>query len=352
MHIQIRHNGRVESFVLVQAPSANRVYAQSTPQLAAAELSLLMPTAVDVRGTELAGVPAVAFEADPTDVQNLAMPSTGLLLFRRCDDLLAPLTLPDTDFFPDDLVTIPKYQGKTNESFTRLLTNLTLSQTAREGQLDILDPMAGRGTTLLTAWQLGHNGFGVEADPRSVTALEAFIKTYLRRGRYKHDASNSPVRREGRSLGRRLDVNVRLPQRELAMTVFTGDTADSAKLFGKRHFDAIVTDAPYGVVHGAATKKPASSAGRRATPSEQTQRSRSPQELLATAIPVWAGQLRPGGALGIAWNVLGLSRPKLVEMLHAAGLEAADEGPWRDFEHRVDSSIVRDLVVATKPQPN
>lgn len=346
----IGNNRRVESYVLVQAPSANRVYAQATPKLAAAELSLTMPAARDVRPSQLAGVPAVEFRAEPKGVERFVMPSTGLLLFRRVDELLAPVEVGDSDFFPDDLVTIPKYQGKTNEAFTRLLLTLTLSQSAGDGQLDVLDPMAGRGTTLLSAWQLGHNGYGVETEQRSVEALEAFIKTYLRRGRYKHDATNSPVRREGRSLGRRLDVNVRLPERKLAMTVFTGDTLDSAKLFGKKQFDIIVTDAPYGVVHGSTTHRPNphKTANNRSGAPQSAKRSRSPEELLAAAIPVWATQLRPGGALGIAWNILGLPRERLVGILRASGLEARDEGPWRDFEHRVDSSIVRDLVVASK----
>lgn len=33
----------------------------------------------------------------------------------------------------------------------------------------------------------------------------------------------------------------------------------------------------------------------------------------------------------------------------AAGLEPLDFGPYRDFEHRVESSIRRDIVVAIKP---
>jgi hypothetical protein len=33
----------------------------------------------------------------------------------------------------------------------------------------------------------------------------------------------------------------------------------------------------------------------------------------------------------------------------AAGLEPLDFGPYRDFAHRVDASIRRDIVVALKP---
>ena len=88
------------------------------------------------------------------------------------------------------------------------------------------------------------------------------------------------------------------------------------------------------------------SADRGGSPSK---RDRSPAGLLDEAIPVWVGQLRPGGALGLSWNTHGLSREKLVELLTAEGLQVHDEGPWLDFGHRVDSSIQRDLVVATRP---
>jgi hypothetical protein len=66
-------------------------------------------------------------------------------------------------------------------------------------------------------------------------------------------------------------------------------------------------------------------------------------------VPVWAEQLKAGGALGLSWNAIGLKRERLLEHLSAAGLEPLDFGPYRDFEHRVDSSIRRDIVVAIKP---
>ena len=260
---------------------------------------------------------------------------------------LVPVALPQACWFPDDLVTIPKYPGKTNEQFTHLLVHLTLARSGvawpvpggaapsppARPRPSVLDPLAGRGTTLLTAWRLGCDGFGVEADDRAFEALAAYVTTYLRRTRRKHAAATAPVRREGRKLGRRYDAADEATG--LTLAVFTGDTRDSAALFGKRRFDAVVADAPYGVVHGA-----------RATGSA---RERSPADLLRAALPVWAGQLRPGGALGLAWNTYGLARADLLDLLSDAGLTPCAGGPWDDLAHRVDSSIRRDLVVAVKP---
>jgi hypothetical protein len=331
---------------MLLSPAANHVYRQASGALAAAELAVTAPFAHSIRQTTLAGAAALEFEADELDHLRLAAQSTQLVTFERVGDLLRPIELPRLAFFDDDLVTIPKYQGKTNEVFTRLLLHLTLSAVQRPGPLDVLDPLAGRGTTLLAAWQAGHHAYGVEADDKSFEALSAYLKTYLRTKRIKHSAQVSPVRRDGRAIGRRLDAAARLgeatsaaPARPgmptLQLTVFTGDTRDSAVLYGRKRFDAILTDAPYGVVHGAYRAKGPSP------------RDRSPRQLLSEAIPVWRGQLKPGGALGISWNTLTLPRAELGRILLDAGLRPRDDDPWQQFGHRVDSSIHRDLMVAT-----
>jgi tRNA G10 N-methylase Trm11 len=109
-------------------------------------------------------------------------------------------------------------------------------------------------------------------------------------------------------------------------------------LFGKRRFEAVVADAPYGVVHGSRTD--VGGVGRQ---------DRSAAGLISEALPVWTMQLKPGGALGLSFNAIGLRRERLLDLVAAAGLEPLDTGPYRDFEHRVDSSIRRDIVVALKP---
>ena len=78
--------------------------------------------------------------------------------------------------------------------------------------------------------------------------------------------------------------------------------------------------------------------------------SRKPLELLKTALPVWRAALRPGGALGISWNTHVLSRAALAKLLAESSLQVCDTPAFRAFEHRVDSSIQRDLIVA-RAQP-
>ncbi len=322
---------RLPEHLLLLAPSANRVYAEAAPRLVAAEVTALCP-GLEVPETRVAGVDYLALSG-PVDPAAVGRASAALALFATEGDLLRPVPLPRTDLFPDDLVSIQKYAGKTNEHLTRLVLNLTLAAVSRPGPWTVLDPMCGRGTTLLTAWTLGHDAAGVERDEAAIEQLRGFLTTYLKRARLRHQVRMDRVRRDGIVLGKRLDVTASV-SRELSLSVMPGDAAESRQLWGKRTCDAFVTDAPYGVVHGA-------HAG--------GTRRRSPADLLAAALPGWAEQLRSGGALGIAWNTLGLPRDDLAELVSGVGLVPRLEAPYDALAHRVDSSIVRDVLVATKP---
>jgi 16S rRNA G966 N2-methylase RsmD len=331
-------------YLMLRTPSANRVYAGEAGPLTAAELELTAGFAREVGEADVAGVGYLSFEADSLEeghLEAIARQSACFALFESDGDLLRPVALPPSFVLDDDLVTIPKYQGKTNEQFTQLLVNVTLSAVTREptGPRQVLDPLAGRGTTLSTALRLGHDAYGVERDEKAFEQMAAFYKTYLRRGRVKHTADVTAVRRNAKTIGQRFDATLTVDDRRLQMTAFTGDTRDSATLFGKKKFDAIVTDAPYGVAHGSRTDVRGVS-GRR---------DRSAAGLLREAVPVWAGQLMHGGALGLSWNTLGLTREDLAGFLADAGLVVQEGGAWERFAHRVDSSIRRDLIVAVKP---
>ena len=142
----------------------------------------------------------------------------------------------------------------------------------------------------------------------------------------------------------RLDVTDREAYRageRQSLELFAADTLATADLFGKRRFDVIVTDAPYGVTHG-------SRAGGARAGGPAGGRDRSPGALLEAAVPVWVSVLRTGGALGIAWNTHGLSRADLAAICTGAGLTVCDDGPYLELAHRVDAGIRRDVLVARK----
>ena len=205
----------------------------------------------------------------------------------------------------------------------------------------MLDPLAGRGTTLSWALALGHDAYGVELERREVEAYAAFLTTWLRRKRLKHRIDHGPVRRDGRVVADLLDADLnpdpaayKRGERQ-RLQLYAADTLATADLLGRRRVDAIVTDAPYGVAHAS---KGGSAGGR----------DRSPATLLAEAVPVWTSVLRTGGALGISWNTHGLSRDDLAAICAASGLEVCSDEAYLGFGHRVDAGIHRDVLVARK----
>jgi tRNA G10 N-methylase Trm11 len=271
----------------------------------------------------------------------LANASTRYALYERSGDLLRPVELTPLAHFDDDLITIPKYAGKTNEQFTHLLLNVTLLSSAwgpsmLDSQLRVLDPLCGRGTTLNQALVYGYDAAGIELDGKDFEAYGAFLRTYLQRKRIKHQLETNPVRRSKRLVARRLTATIARAQRSLHLDVVTADTTAATDFFKPATFHAIVADAPYGVAHGSRTV----AAGLR----------RSPLQLLSEAVPGWASLLRPGGALGISWNTHVARRTEASAVLAEAGLTVLDEGAYVRFEHRVDQAITRDILVALKPE--
>jgi hypothetical protein len=333
----------VAGYLVLLAPSSNRVYAGSAPAITAAEAEIVVTAAVPggITGgepTTLAGVPYLAVElADDVSPTVLGALAATYAVFRREGELLRPVEAPAGLHLDDDLLTIPKYPGKTNEQLTRTLLNITVAAAdlGHHDRLTVLDPLAGRGTTLSWAVALGYDAIGVEVERREVEAYAAFLTTWLRRKRLKHRIGVTTLRRSGQRQAEVLEAQIGRDDRQ-SLTVYAADTLQTAELLQRRRVDVVVTDAPYGVAHG--------SRG-------HSGRDRSPAELLEAALPVWVSVLRSGGAVGIAWNTHGLSRDRLAGLCSAAGLQVCDEDPFRRFAHRVDAGIHRDLLVAVKPRP-
>ncbi|MCC3765786.1 hypothetical protein K3N28_22255 [Glycomyces sp. TRM65418] len=345
----------MQQYAMLISPSANRVYARTAARMAANEIRVFSEHALDgviedVEETALGGVPYLVFRSDTLtdrDLRLLANLSSLYALFAVRDRLLEPLAVERLDRYDDDLVSILKYVGKTNEQFTKLLLNVTAAVALPPdrilgGGVKVFDPMCGRGTTLNQAAMYGWDGFGVEVDKRDFEAYSGFVPRWLKDKRLKHSAVSSRVKRDGRALGQRTRVEFAATKERYrdgdlqVLEIVNTDTLRSGEVFKKRAFDLIVTDAPYGVQHAAVKDSRALT--------------RRPTELLEASIPVWTELLRPGGAIGVSWNTHVTERAALAAMLEAAGLAVCDSEPFHDFEHRVDQAINRDLIVARKPR--
>ena len=92
--------------------------------------------------------------------------------------------------FGDDLSAILKYTGKTNALFTRLLLHIAELFPARRAGADrplrLLDPVAGKGTTLFEALMRGWDACGIEIVQKAAHEGAVYFQKYLETGRWKH----------------------------------------------------------------------------------------------------------------------------------------------------------------------
>jgi SAM-dependent methyltransferase len=338
-------------YALLLAPSANRVYADQAGRLSRAELAafaaVLATPLTDVGEERIGGVGYLRFDTPgpltDLDVAYLSNLSAAYALFTLVEpDLLRPVELTPLARFDSDLITIPKYAGKTNEQFTKLLLNLTLLASASaprmlDGDLVVCDPLCGRGTTLNQALMYGYDGIGVEMDGKHVEAYKLFLQTWLKRKRLKHTAELVPVRRQGKRAARRLEITLAASKDDhkagaiRKVTVVQADTTQLDGLLRRGCADVLVADLPYGVAHGSYD--------------EDGGLSRSPLDLLERAVPQWLAVLRTGGALGLSWNLKVAKRELAEDILVANGCQIV---PQADLAHRVDQGIERDVLVARK----
>ena len=330
-------------FALLVRESSNRVYAGESQRLLAAELLAVAPAlharVADVDEVDVGGVPYVVFDVgddglddhDRFVVSNL---STARTVFEvRADGSLVPIDVTLLAHFDDDLVTSQRYPGKTNEQFTHLLVNLTVaaSRAAHErassgAPVRLLDPVAGRGSTLNRALLYGFDATGIEVVEADVDQYRAFLVPYLKEHREKHRTSSERIRKGPLAGTSSWSVTVR-GAHEVRMV--RGPSEHAAELLAGRTFDVVVGDLPYGVQHRAG----AGDANRR-----------SPEEFADLAVDGWRQVMRRGAAIGLSWNVRTMTRSALVTRLVSAGFEPVEQP--RSFEHVVDRSITRDLVVA------
>lgn len=342
-------------YAVLILPSANRVYADAAITLTQAELSFFNDGVLGQRISTIAtevigGVPYVTFECDnlgDRDIALLANLSSLYALFAIEGDLLRPITACRLDRLDDDLITIQKYSGKTNEQFTKLLLNVTVLASEFGGamldrRLTVLDPLCGRGTTLNQALMYGWDAYGIDIDEHDIDAYAVFIQRWLKDKRLKHRVDYGPVKRDRRVVARRLNLEFAVHKDDYKagivqrLDVICADTSSLGEFFRPASVDLVVTDAPYGVQHGSRTKN--------------RELSRSPLDLITENAPTWARVLRPGGAIGIAWNTHVTKREDAAAALESAGLGVVTPASEQEFCHRVDQAIQRDIIIARKPR--
>ncbi|MAA80113.1 MAG: hypothetical protein CL916_12740 [Deltaproteobacteria bacterium] len=248
-------------------------------------------------------------------------------LYAQEGRFLIPLEVLPKFSLHEDFVFGSKYRGKTNETLTQLLLNVglaTIRNDIPESDTVLLDPMCGRGTSLLWALRYGIDSFGLEIDPKAMDDIQRHLKKWTKIHRQKHSFRQSflGVKPNKKKQGVCIDFQAE----QTAFKAVHGDCRSIRKVFKERTFSLIVTDIPYGIQHHVG------------------QGTRNPLNLLRESIPVWGDSLQKGGAMVIAFNRNIPKRNALLDVCIASGLDIVDFS----IPHRMSESIVRDVMICKK----
>ena len=313
------------TFDLLVDPRATGAYFADTLDVARAELQLHLPGCVP----EVVSHPM--FTRLRVDVPRELLPVLARLSFVQGifavdgDQLTVEPVAPEYHL-PAELVYGAKYRGKTHELVTLLALRVARATCTlpAEAPVKVLDPMAGRGTTLLQAARLGWSATGIERDPKAIADLQRHVKKQCKMLRIKHKETRGTVGRKGRQ-GPGAFVRYRFP--DSAIRLITGDARKTRPLLQGERFPLIVSDLPYGIQH------------------TRDDGWRDPTATLRACAPEWAGRLAPGGSMVLCFNAFLPRRDVLVEPFLEAGLILH---PF-SAPHRMSESILRDLAVFTRP---
>ena len=251
----------------------------------------------------------------------------------------------DAASLDDDLVTIQRYAGKTNETFTHLLVNLALAASGDAFErwmagerLRLLDPgLRPRHAPSTAPRSTGSTRSGSSSTSATWTAYDTFITTWLQgqaaeaQRRALHAAQGPPDPRPPDH--DHLRHRRRTCRRTASIDVVHDDTRRARA----------TTPRPGRSTSSWATCPTACSTAR--APTAGGARPRPRGACWRGARPRGASPASQGRGSALAWNRRTLPRPRLVELAPRRGSRCRPPDDDR-FVHRVDRSITRDVLVA------
>lgn len=339
-------------YAILANPGHNRIYFDTALTIAFSELKAI----IESRGIEIEeifegdlGLPAcICFNTqNPLTEEDFKAISTSSIYYALFEivegDLLRPIVIEDFRTFPESMVQILKYTGKTNEQFTRLMVNLALSACKTGSKkIRLIDPMCGKGTTLYEGLIRGFDVTGIEINAQWTQEIQNYIVRYLKLGKYKHKAQKEKrTGVKGKKIADCFIVDMASTKEDFTcgntqnFNLFLSDTRNANLLIKRNSCDILISDLPYGVHHGSKTEG-------------ESAMDRSPLELLKGCMPSWHHVLKVKGALCISFNEFTLKYTEVKEVLEENGFKVLDEEPFNNYIHRVDQSINRNLIVAVK----
>ena len=346
------------TYGLLFHPGHNRVYFDTSVALSVSEFTIVsekMPSRPEnIRLEEIEGLQFLLFDTvgamTKEDCDILCDLSFLYAIFEIDGEgdrrMMKPVRKTRVDFVDDSISQILKYTGKTNEIFTRMMINLaaySLEEMPKNRPIRLLDPIAGKGTTLYEGLVKGYDVAGIEIGDTVVNEAFHYIKRFLETAKYKFDHDQTRISGPGKSFTALKHSFVIAPTQEdykaknvRTLDFVAGNSLNAKHFYKKNHFDLVVGDLPYGVQHGNVTGE------------KQSSLTRNPSELLDACLPEWKELMRTGGIIAMAWNVNVLDRYHAEKLFEKHGFEVLVDGEYTNFLHRVDQAIMRDIIVAKK----
>ncbi len=343
----------MHKYVIMLGLGHNRVYYDASELMAEAELKLALNNCnIDynnIKIEQIGGVDYITFFTSitltATHLEILSRLSFLYAIFKVQDqNLLLPQEKIAFEYFDSKITSLLKYSGKTNEIFTKLMINVAVLTRGykKNERLSLLDPVAGKGTTLYQGLVNGYNVCGIEIMSKFVKETNLFIKKFLTKEKIKHNSRTQKLYKDKHNNTANVTYYECARSKEeytnspLRIQIICGDTTISNKYLKKDSFDIIVGDLPYGIGHGSHT--------------DNTQKSltRNPTELLHKSLDSWHNLMKKDAVMVLAWNTYLVPRIKMLELLQSHNFVPKTGNIYDQFEHRVDNSILRDIIVATK----
>ncbi len=349
-------------YAILYHPGHNRVYFETAQKLALYEFeiaaSALSCTWSNLQNQTICNNSYLTFETETplsqNDIKIISRLSFVYAVFaveKICGgNYFLPIEM-QCDYFTDESISmILKYTGKTNEIFTRMLINIAyfsqknITEKISGGEnINILDPVAGKGTTIYEGIMRGYNSYGIEIGSGVTDEAYNYLKRYLESAHYKFSLDTVRISGANKSFTAARHSFIIAKTKEdmksgLIRTAefIAGNSVYANQFYKKDFFDLIVGDLPYGIQHGNVTNE------------AQSSKTRNPAELLSVCLPSWINVLKSGGVIALSWNSNVLLRIKMIQIFEQSGLSVMDTPPYNTLGHRVDTSIMRDIIIARK----
>ena len=345
----------MHSYLVLQDPGHNKVYFEQSKQLALAELTItcdkFIESCTDASIIHIAGIRYLSFKSNSElgekSLELLSQMSFAFALYELQDsngqEILIPISKSFEPTVDPKISSMLKYPGKTNELFTRMMINIAqLSGNPSKSTPRLFDPIAGRGTTLYEGMIYGFDVTGMEIKPQPVQEATQFLKKYFETEKIKHrfakyklkGKSKKPTALKLEFVYAKDKQLFKDPVNHKKVSFIESNSALANEYFKSNLFDFIVGDLPYGIAHNNASKS--------------TNGSRNPYAFLKDSLDSWFDVLKPGGTIVLAWNSFLLDLDNMRELMECHGYTTLKGGAYDQFEHMVDRSIKRNVVVAVK----